>query len=207
MVRKHLNERTQSKYKILMIKTILYFHGFASSADSIKAKVFDNFIKEKFPTICLHIPNIDNSIEKSFTQLENLVEENAGDRLFIGSSLGGFYASYFAEKFDSKAVLINPASNPYLGMEMYLGENTNYSTNEKFYLTKKDLKVLRLNNVSKIKFPSNYLVLIETGDDVIPFKYTLDFYNGCNFCIINEGSHSFDSFKEKLEIISKFMKL
>ena len=190
-----------------MNKNIFYFHGFASSADSTKAKVFDEFIKEKFPTIYLHVPNIDNSIEKSFTQLENLVEENKGDRLFIGSSLGGFYASYFAEKFDSKAVLINPASNPYLGMEMYLGENTNYSSNEKFYLTKKDLRVLRLNNVSKIKFPSNYLVLIETGDDVIPFKYTLDFYSGCNFRIVNGGSHSFDSFKEKLEIISKFMEL
>ena len=190
-----------------MNKNIFYFHGFASSADSAKAKVFDDFIKEKFPDICLHIPNIDNSIEKSFIQLEDLVEENKGDRLFIGSSLGGFYASYFAEKFDSKAVLINPASNPYLGMEMYLGKNTNYSTNEEFYLTKKDLEILELNNVSKIKSPSNYLVLIETGDDVIPFKYTLDFYNGCNFCIVNGGSHSFDSFKEKLGIVSKFMKL
>ena len=190
-----------------MNKNIFYFHGFASSADSTKAIVFNNFMKERFPNICLQIPNIDNSIEKSFIQLEKLVKENEGDRLFIGSSLGGFYASYFAERFDSKAVLINPASNPYLGMEMYLGENTNYSTNEKFYLTKKDLEILKLNNVSKIKFPSNYLVLIETGDDVIPFKYTLDFYNGCNFCIINEGSHSFDSFKEKLETISKFMKL
>ena len=190
-----------------MSKNIFYFHGFASSADSTKAIIFNDFIKEKFPNISLHIPNIDNSIEKSFTQLQKLVEEYKEDRLFVGSSLGGFYASYFAEKFDSKAVLINPASNPYLGMEMYLGENTNYSTNEKFYLTKKDLEILQLNNVSKIKFPSNYLVLIETGDDVIPFEYTLDFYNGCNFCIINEGSHSFDSFKEKLEIISKFMKL
>ena len=110
-----------------MNKNIFYFHGFASSADSTKAKVFDDFIKEKFPNVHLHIPNIDNSIEKSFIQLENLVEESAGDRLFIGSSLGGFYASYFAEKFDSKAVLINPASNPYLGMEMYLGKNTNLS--------------------------------------------------------------------------------
>jgi Predicted esterase len=92
-------------------------------------------------------------------------------------------------------------------MEMYLGKNTNYSTNEEFYLTKKDLEILKLNNVSKIKSPSDYLVLIETGDDVIPFKHTLDFYKSCNFCIVNGGSHSFDSFKEKLEIISKFMKL
>ena len=190
-----------------MNKNIFYFLGFASSADSTKAKVFDDFIKEKFPNVHLHIPNIDNSIEKSFIQLESLVEENEGDRLFIGSSLGGFYASYFAEKFGSKAVLINPASNPYLGMEMYLGKNTNYSTNEEFHLTKKDLEILKLNNVSKIKSPSNYLVLIETGDDVIPFEHTLNFYKGCNFCIVNGGSHSFDSFKEKLEIISKFMKL
>ena len=190
-----------------MNKNIFYFHGFASSADSTKAKVFDDFIKENFPNIYLHIPNIDNSIEKSFIQLENLVEESLGDRLFIGSSLGGFYASYFAEKFDAKAVLINPASNPYLGMEMYLGKNTNYSTNEEFYLTKEDIEILKLNNVSKIKSPSNYLVLIETGDDVIPFKHTLDFYSGCNFCVVNGGSHSFDSFKEKLETISKFMEL
>ena len=190
-----------------MSKNIFYFHGFASSADSTKAIVFNDFIKEKFPNISLHIPNIDNSIEKSFIQLEKLVGKNKGDRLFIGSSLGGFYATYFAEKLGSKAVLINPASNPYLGMEMYLGKNTNYSTNEEFYLTKKDLEILKLNNVSKVNSPANYLVLIETGDDVIPFKYTLDFYSGCNFRIVNGGSHSFDSFKEKLEIISKFMEL
>ena len=190
-----------------MNKNIYYFHGFASSADSTKAIVFNDFIKEKFPNISLHIPNIDNSIEKSFIQLEKLVGKNKGDRLFIGSSLGGFYATYFAEKLVSKAVLINPASNPYLGMEMYLGKNTNYSTNEEFYLIKKDLEILELNNVSKVNSPDNYLVLIETGDDVIPFKYTLDFYSGCNFRIVNGGSHSFDSFKEKLEIISKFMEL
>ena len=190
-----------------MSKNIFYFHGFASSADSTKAIVFNDFIKEKFPNIYLHIPNIDNSIEKSFIQLEKLVGKNKGDRLFIGSSLGGFYATYFAEKLCSKAVLINPASNPYLGMEMYLGKNTNYSTNEEFFLTKKDLEILKLNNVSKVNSPANYLVLIETGDDVIPFKYTLDFYSGCNFRIVNGGSHSFDSFKEKLEIISKFMEL
>ena len=190
-----------------MNKNIFYFHGFASSADSTKAIIFNDFIEEKFPNISLHIPNIDNSIEKSFIQLEKLIGKNKGDRLFIGSSLGGFYASYFAEKLGSKAVLINPASNPYLGMEMYLGKNTNYSTNEEFYLTKKDLEILKLNNVSKVNYPANYLVLIETGDDVIPFKYTLDFYSGCNFRIINGGSHSFDSFKEKLEIISKFMEL
>ena len=191
----------------MLIKNIFYFHGFASSADSTKALVFQNFIKKRFPNVQLHVPNIDNSIEKSFVQLEDLVNKNSTNRLFMGSSLGGFYASYFAEKYNSKAVLINPASNPYRGMEMYLGKNINYSTNEEFYLTKEDLEVLEEKNVSSINNPSNYLVLVETGDEVIPFKYTLEFYKGCNFCVVNGGSHSFDSFQDKLEIIASFLEI
>ena len=191
----------------MLIKNIFYFHGFASSADSTKALVFQNFIKKRFPSVQLHIPNIDNSIEKSFVQLEDLVAKNNTNKLFMGSSLGGFYASYFAEKYNSKAVLINPASNPYRGMEMYLGKNINYSTNEEFYLTKEDLEVLKEKNVSSINNPSNYLVLVETGDEVIPFKYTLEFYKGCNFCVVNGGSHSFDSFQDKLEIIASFLEI
>ena len=191
----------------MLIKNIFYFHGFASSADSTKALVFQNFIKKRFPNVQLHIPNIYNSIEKSFVQLEDLVNKNSTNKLFMGSSLGGFYASYFAEKYNSKAVLINPASNPYRGMEMYLGKNINYSTNEEFYLTKEDLKVLEEKNVSSINNPSNYLVLVETGDEVIPFKYTLEFYKGCNFCVVNGGSHSFDSFQDKLEIIASFLEI
>ena len=90
---------------------------------------------------------------------------------------------------------------------MYLGKNINYSTNEEFYLTKEDLKVLEEKNVSSINNPSNYLVLVETGDEVIPFKYTLEFYKGCNFCVVNGGSHSFDSFQDKLEIIASFLEI
>ena len=191
----------------MLSKNIFYFHGFASSADSTKALVFQNFIKKRFPNVQLHVPNIDNSIEKSFVQLEDLVNKNSTNKLFMGSSLGGFYASYFAEKYNSKAVLINPASNPYRGMEMYLGKNINYSTNEEFYLSKEDLKVLEEKNVSSINNPSNYLVLVETGDEVIPFKYTLEFYKGCNFCVVNGGSHSFDSFQDKLEIIASFLEI
>ena len=191
----------------MLSKNIFYFHGFASSADSTKALVFQNFIKKRFPNVQLHVPNIDNSIEKSFVQLEDLVNKNSTNKLFMGSSLGGFYASYFAEKYNSKAVLINPASNPYRGMEMYLGKNINYSTDEEFYLTKEDLEVLEEKNVSSINNPSNYLVLVETRDDVIPFKYTLEFYKGCNFCVVNGGSHSFDSFQDKLEIIASFLEI
>ena len=40
---------------------------------------------------------------------------------FIGSSLGGFYATYLAERHGLKAVLINPAIDPHVGLRAYLG--------------------------------------------------------------------------------------
>ena len=38
----------------------------------------------------------------------------------IGSSLGGFYATWLAEKHGLKAVLINPAIDPHVGLRAYL---------------------------------------------------------------------------------------
>ncbi len=39
----------------------------------------------------------------------------------LGSSLGGFYATWLAEKHNVRAVLINPAIDPHVGLRTYLG--------------------------------------------------------------------------------------
>lgn len=187
--------------------TIFYFHGFASSAQSTKAVVFKEYINEHFPQINIVVPDIANKIEDSFIQLKQLVKQEAGNKCFIGSSLGGFYASFFAEQFNAKAVLINPASTPYLGMEMYLGMNTNHATNEEFEITDEDLQCLKTHNVPSLKNPKNYLILHETGDEVIPSQYTFDFYQGCYFIVRSGGSHSFDSFAQHLQSITDFLQL
>ena len=75
---------------------ILYLHGFNSSPQSHKAKLLGRYLAERglaahyaCPSLPPLAPDAVREIERSLTQ-EHLC--------FVGSSLGGFYATYFAEK-------------------------------------------------------------------------------------------------------------
>ena len=87
---------------------ILYLHGFASSADSTKADLTKSFIEKKTKKTKILIPDLDNDIEVAFYQIENIISEES-ITAFIGSSLGGFYGTYFSEKYNLRCVNINPA--------------------------------------------------------------------------------------------------
>ena len=63
----------------------------------------------------------------------------------IGSSLGGFYATYFSEHYNLKCVGINPAVIPPAEMSEYLGENKNYSTGKKFFIAPGTVRSIRPN--------------------------------------------------------------
>ena len=95
-----------------MIKTILYFHGFASSSNSNKAKIIKNYISKLSKKINIIIPDINNDFKKAVPQINHLINKNEKEIAFMGSSLGGYYASIFSNLTNSKAVLINPAIPP-----------------------------------------------------------------------------------------------
>ena len=107
-----------------------------SSAESSKAQTFKKFIKDNFPDTKLIIPNIADKFSEAVPQLNKLVSEDLSEgKSFMGSSLGGFFATYFAELYRQKAIVINPAINPSEGLKEYIGVNENYSDGSKFELT------------------------------------------------------------------------
>ena len=117
-----------------MSKTILYFHGFASSSDSNKAKIISSYISKISSNTKIIIPDLNNNFQKAISQIELLIKNNDKPISFIGSSLGGYFAAYFADIYNAKAILVNPAIPPLRGFDDYLGENKNYSTGEKLSL-------------------------------------------------------------------------
>jgi predicted esterase YcpF (UPF0227 family) len=170
-----------------MTKNIFYFHGFKSSSDSNKAKIFKRFLKDNSKTTKIFVPDLKNKFEEAIKQIQTLVDGADGEIMFAGSSLGGYYATIFAEKYNSKAILINPAVYPLKDFEEHLGENINYST--------------------KISSPDNFLVLLESDDEILNYLETVSFYEGSYIDISFGGDHSYSSLEKKLSLIQSFLDL
>ena len=188
-----------------MIKTIIYFHGFASSSDSNKAKIFKKYISSLKNNIELIVPDLNNNFKEAIIQIKQIIKSNQKPIAFMGSSLGGYYAAYFSSKYNSKAVLINPAIPPLEGFDAYLGKNQNYSTGENFILKKEDIKFIRTLSYKKYNNQKNTLLLLESGDEVLNYIKTLSYFKGCHADIIFDGSHSYESLGNKLEKIRSFL--
>jgi predicted esterase YcpF (UPF0227 family) len=125
------------------------------------------------------------------------------DTCFIGSSLGGFYATYLAEKHGLHAVLINPAIDPHVGLRAYLGPQRNLHTGEPYELTEAHLREWEKLYVPRIT-PQRYLLIVETGDEVLDYRQAVARYAGAEQLVISGGDHSLKTFPQHLPRILEF---
>lgn len=122
----------------------------------------------------------------------------------VGSSLGGFYATWLTEKHGCRAVLINPAITPQEGLRAYLGPQRNLYTGEEYTLTEAHLAQLAALHVPGIERRANYLLLQTTGDEVLDWREAVDRYAGCRQVVIEGGDHGFAQFEQYLDIVLQF---
>jgi hypothetical protein len=121
----------------------------------------------------------------------------------VGSSLGGFYATHFAQKHDCRAVLVQPAVFPYVGLESMLGAQRNLYTQAAYELTTSHLECWRALATPKID-AERYLLLLETGDEVLDYREAMRKYEGARMVIREGGDHALQSFAEHLPRILCF---
>jgi len=190
-----------------MVGTIIYFHGFASSSDSTKAKLIKKYISKNHRKVTIYTPDLSNNFEEAIYQIKSLIKKSDEQIAFMGSSLGGYYALYFSQELNTKAILINPAIPPLDGFDVYLGENENYSTGEKFILTKNDIKFIRSMSHTKFTNHDNTLVLLESGDEILNYSKSVSYFKGSSIDIVIGGDHSYSSMNEKLKKVANFLKI
>ena len=135
--------------------------------------------------------------------IERELDESGASATLVGSSLGGFYATYFAELRDLRAVLIQPAIRPYIGLEAMLGPQQNLYTGERHELTRAHLEAWRALAVERVD-PERYLLLLETGDEVLDWREAARKYEGARTVIRDGGDHTLQSFAEHLPRILRF---
>ena len=188
-----------------MTKTILYFHGFKSSSKSSKAQSLKNFIAKNTKNTKIIIPDLDDNFQNAHNQIEELIRLSGSNIVFMGSSLGGYYASYFSQKLKKKAVLINPAVHPLKDFEVHLGENENYSSGNKFNISTKEISFIRTLSYKKLPIPNDLLILLESGDEILKYNKSASYFSGAYIDIAFGGNHSYSSFKSKFHKIQKFL--
>ena len=143
---------------------LLYLHGFNSSPQSHKAQLVSQYMSDHGCIDQLLCPQIPSVPEEAMQFLESLVEQTLAHHAlsYIGSSLGGFYATYLAEQYSGSAVLINPSVKPYETLRAYLGENKFYFDEGIWDFDESHIQQLEVMKVDEITEAERYLLLLQT---------------------------------------------
>lgn len=191
------------------MKHVLYLHGFLSSPKSVKAQATKMYFEQHYPDVCLHIPALSNYPATVGAQLLTLLDENPlllkdGLRV-IGSSMGGYLATYLIERFHGKAVLINPAVRPYELLRDFIGQHENPYTGDVFEIVESDMSAIKKLDVGQIKDASSYRVMLQTNDETLDYRLAEQKYANSQLIIEQGGDHSFVGYENHLPAIAKFL--
>lgn len=181
---------------------ILYIHGFNSSSASFKARVLRQRLAGS--GVEFAAPDLPHRPLQAIGQLEALIGQAREEVFLIGSSLGGYYATWLAEKHGLKAALINPALRPYELLPDYLGPNRNLYTGESYQLTPEHLEQLRQLEVPAITRPERYLLIVGAQDEVLDYRQALARYAGARQIIVEDGDHGLSNFADHVGPIMDF---
>jgi uncharacterized protein len=182
---------------------ILYLHGFNSSPQSAKAQYLKSYLEERGRGREFVCPSLPHRPRAAVAVAEAEITRLPGGLTLVGSSLGGFYATWLAEKHGLRAVLINPAIDPHVGLRAYLGPQQGFHGGGSYELTEEHLQEWRALFVSEVH-PERYLLLVETGDEVLDYRAAVRKYLGAEQVVVQGGDHSLASFPEQIPLVLKF---
>ena len=184
---------------------LLYIHGFLSSPLSFKAQQTREWLAANYPDIDFHCPQLPPYPAQTQNILESLIESLLPQPVYLmGSSLGGFWASWLAEKYDLRAVLINPAVRPQDFMPSYLEVDLkSYHTDDSYRLNSGHVDEIIAVDIP-ITRKANYWLLVQTGDETLDYRQAVQKYAGCKQTIEEGGDHAFQGFERYLEDSIKF---
>ena len=185
---------------------IIYIHGFRSTGESGKAQQLRDF----FPECKVISPTLSSCPSEAIKQLLLEIGDNRGCTVLVGTSLGGFYASFLACKYDMPAFIINPALEPQISLIKAVGAHKRYDSDQDYefkveYLTElkdivAELKTLN-KNVSNLNFylsADDEQLTFEKLDELFPQRNSLKIYE--------DSGHRFSKFQEILPDINEIVK-
>lgn len=186
---------------------ILYLHGFTSGPQSAKAQALAQRLAERGMSDRYACPQLPPSPAAAVALAEAIITEKVsrGDTpALVGSSLGGHYATWLAEKHGLKAVLVNPAVIDKIDPALFLGAQRFVYTGEEFEFTPAHVQELHALFVPRITRPERYWLLVEAGDAVLDYHHAVSRYAGARQTVLAGGDHSFTRWPDILDEVIEF---
>lgn len=184
---------------------LLYLHGFRSSPSSFKARVVQEWLEQAGQGDRLICPQLPASPKAAITMALQLAEHHAPDNLaIVGSSLGGFYATWLAERLGVRAVLINPSVDPTRNLANNIGVTTGWHSDEPFEFRQEYIGELEALKVARITRPERYFLLAATGDEVLDYRDMVAHYQGARQHLIEGSDHAISEFPQYVDQVLAF---
>lgn len=178
---------------------ILFIHGFGSRGLGNKSRA----LIEYFGASRVLAPNLPHQPQQAIDLLEQLLLRQPAD-LLVGSSLGGYYATWLNREQTRPAVLINPAVMPFALLQDFVGEHR-YEDGEAFNLDASDIDTLRSFQRPHLRDDERYLVLLQSGDEVLDYRQAAAYYAAKDVVVEHGGDHRFQQFDNQLPRIAAWL--
>jgi predicted esterase YcpF (UPF0227 family) len=191
----------------MMRATLVYLHGFNSSPQTVKGRKLAAAAATLADPPHVHMPLLHHRPATAMHDVSAWVDASGADLAtltFVGSSLGGYYATWLAEKYGTRAILINPAVRPAATLAICLGPQRNPGTGEAWVLTPEhfaELDALRVASLTRIE---RYFLLMRSGDELLDWRDAVQRYAGAWQFVAGGGDHGWEDIDEEIPSMLRF---
>ena len=171
---------------------LLYLHGFRSSPQSMKARLVAERVQQRHPGLQWWCPQLPPSPREAMDMvMRGIADWPRESMAVIGSSLGGFYATYVAAMTRCRAVLLNPAVEPARDLSRHIGEQTAlHDPQQHFFFRAEFIDQLRALEVGELSRPERVFAILAKGDEVLDWREMSVRYPGSRIRLLEGGDHA-----------------
>ena len=188
---------------------LLYLHGFLSSPASTKARLTAAAVATRHPGVTWLCPMLAASPRQAMDEVLAAIASWPVERMaIVGSSLGGFYATWLAERLGCKAVLLNPAVRPARDLAAHVGEHALWhDPSQHFELTAAFVDELKGMEITQISQPARYFAVVAKGDEVLDWREMQAHYAGAHIKLLPASDHALSDYDQHLDEVLGFLQL
>ena len=187
--------------------TLVYLHGFNSSPQTVKGRKLAAAAAALDDPPRVHVPALHHHPATATHDVRVWVDANVrefSELTFVGSSLGGFYATWLAEHYGARAVVINPSVRPASSLAAYLGPQRNLHTGEAWELTPAHFAELEALAIPSLTRMDRYFLLMRSGDELIDWREAVARYAGAWQYVAGGGNHGWEDIDDEIPSVLRF---